>query len=77
LEQHLKRATGIERAPSYPDLVDDAAAVLGMGPAWIAQAKGVFKVRNDVVHRNDELSHDKAAEVLSNARGVLTRMLAG
>ena len=82
LEKHLKRAAGVDRFDHYSDLVADAAARLGMNMAWREQAEYVFRLRNRVVHDDypatqdeEKEIHDKAGEVLSNARDLLTSLV--
>jgi hypothetical protein len=75
LEKHLKRAARVDEFREYSDLVEDAAIHLGMGEAWVEQAKRVFRVRNLVVHDNHAPTHNEAGEVFRNARIVLVRIL--
>jgi hypothetical protein len=75
LESHLKRVAPSDKTRQYPDLVGDAAAVLGMNSAWVEQAKAVFRFRNRVVHDSYPPTHDEAGEVVSNTRDLLTRLL--
>ncbi len=81
-EKRLKRGAGVDGFEHYSDLVADAAARLGMNMAWRDQAEYVFRLRNRVVHDDypatqDEKKevHDKAGEVIGNARGLLTSLV--
>lgn len=75
LEKHLKRAAGPVRCNDSSELVEEAAARLGMGMAWIDQAKHVFWLRNRVVHDGHGPTPDEAKLVLVNARGAIASLV--
>ena len=75
LEHNLKGAIGAKSFDRYSDLVDDAAALIGLRGADITLAKEVFKIRNKVVHDNYEPKRAEAREALEKARSVLIEFL--